>query len=134
MEQHVFHYSARVYYEDTDAGGVVYHARYLHFLERARTEYLRTFNFSQQELLKEEKGAFVVKSMHIDYRIPAKLDDLLHIETIVTEIKGASIIFSQTINRDELTLCQVTVKVAYVDLGKMKPVAIPQVIKTTLVS
>ena len=103
MEQSVFHYSARVYYEDTDAGGVVYHARYLHFLERARTEYLRTFNFSQQELLKEEKGAFVVKSMHIDYRIPAKLDDLLHIETIVTEIKGASIIFSQTINRDELT-------------------------------
>ena len=62
LEQHVFHYSARVYYEDTDAGGVVYHARYLHFLERARTEYLRTFNFSQQELLKEEKGAFVVKS------------------------------------------------------------------------
>ena len=106
MEQHVFHYSARVYYEDTDAGGVVYHARYLHFLERARTEYLRTFNFSQQELLKEEKGAFVVKSMHIDYRIPAKLDDL----------------------------CQSTVQVAYVDLGKMKPVAIPQVIKTTLVS
>ena len=134
MGQHIFHYSARVYYEDTDAGGVVYHARYLHFLERARTEYLRTFNFSQQELLREEKGAFVVKSMNIDYRIPAKLDDLLHIETIVTEIKGASIIFSQTINRDELTLCQATVKVADVDLGKMKPVAIPQVIKTTLVS
>ena len=134
MGQHIFHYSARVYYEDTDAGGVVYHARYLHFLERARTEYLRTFNFSQQELLREEKGAFVVKSMNIDYHIPAKLDDLLHIETIVTEIKGASIIFSQTINRDELTLCQATVKVAYVDLEKIKPVAIQQVIKKTLLS
>ena len=72
MEQSVFHYSARVYYEDTDAGGVVYHARYLHFLERARTEYLRTFNFSQQVLLAENKSAFVVKSMNVDYRIPAK--------------------------------------------------------------
>ena len=132
MEQSVFHYSARVYYEDTDAGGVVYHARYLHFLERARTEYLRTFNFSQQVLLAENKSAFVVNSMNVDYRIPAKLDDLLHIETSITEIKGASLIFSQAIKRDELTLCQATVKVAYVDLGKMKPVAIPQVIKTML--
>lgn len=134
MEQNVFHYSARVYYEDTDAGGVVYHARYLHFFERARTEYLRTFNFSQQELLVENKGAFVVKSMNIDYCFPAKLDDLLQIETLVTEIKGASIIFSQIIKRNELTLCRATVKVAYVDLGKMKPVAIPSQIKTTLVN
>ena len=134
MEQNVFHYSARVYYEDTDAGGVVYHARYLHFFERARTEYLRTFNFSQQELLVENKGAFVVKSMNIDYCFPAKLDDLLQIETLVTEIKGASIIFSQIIKRNELTLCQATVKVAYVDLGKMKPMAIPSQIKATLVN
>lgn len=134
MEQNVFHYSARVYYEDTDAGGVVYHARYLHFFERARTEYLRTFNFSQQELLAENKGAFVVKLMNIDYCFPAKLDDLLQIETLVTEIKGASIIFSQIIKRNELTLCRATVKVAYVDLGKMKPVAIPSQIKATLVN
>jgi len=134
LEQNVFYYSARVYYEDTDAGGVVYHARYLHFFERARTEYLRTFNFSQQELLVENKGAFVVKSMNIDYCFPAKLDDLLQIETLVTEIKGASIIFSQIIKRNELTLCQATVKVAYVDLGKMKPMAIPSQIKATLVN
>ena len=134
MEQNVFYYSARVYYEDTDAGGVVYHARYLHFFERARTEYLRTFNFSQQELLVENKGAFVVKSMNIDYCFPAKLDDLLQVETLVTEIKGASIIFSQIIKRNELTLCRATVKVAYVDLGKMKPVAIPSQIKATLVN
>ena len=104
----------------------------MHFLERARTEYLRTFNFSQQALLAENKSAFVVKSMNVDYRIPAKLDDLLHIETSIAEIKGASLIFFQAIKRDELTLCQATVKVAYVDLGKMKPVAIPQVIKTML--
>ena len=134
MEQNVFYYSARVYYEDTDAGGVVYHARYLHFFERARTEYLRTFNFSQQELLAENKGAFVVKSMNIDYCFPANLDDLLQIETLVTEIKGASIIFSQIIKRNELTLCRATVKVAYVDLGKMKPMAIPSQIKATLVN
>ncbi|WP_109077614.1 tol-pal system-associated acyl-CoA thioesterase [Aggregatibacter kilianii] len=133
MEQKVFHYSARVYYEDTDAGGVVYHARYLHFLERARTECLREFHFSQQTLLNENKAAFVVKSMNIDYCAAAKLDDLLQVETLVTELKGASIIFSQTIKRDELVLCRATVKVAYVDLGKMKPVAIPQEIKATLI-
>ena len=133
MEQKAFYYSARVYYEDTDAGGVVYHARYLHFLERARTECLREFNFSQQTLLNENKGAFVVKSMNIDYCVAARLDDLLQVETAVTELKGASIIFSQTIKRDDVLLCRVTVKVAYVDLGKMKPVAIPQKIKTMLI-
>lgn len=133
MAQNVFHYSARVYYEDTDAGGVVYHARYLHFLERARTECLREFNFSQQTLLNENKSAFVVKSMNIDYCVAAKLDDLLQVETAVIEFKGASVIFSQTIKRDNVVLCRATVRVAYVDLGKMKPVAIPLEIKTTLI-
>ena len=77
LNNQCFTFPVRVYYEDTDAGGVVYHARYLHFFERARTEYLRTLNFSQQSLLQEQQLAFVVKTMSIDYCIPAKLDDIL---------------------------------------------------------
>lgn len=125
----LFQFPVRVYYEDTDAGGVVYHARYLHFFERARTEYLRTLDFSQQVLLNERNLVFVVKSMAIDYRFPARLDDLLSVETEVSELKGATILFTQWLKRDELILCTATVKVACVDLGKMKPMALPAEVK-----
>ncbi|WP_040975742.1 tol-pal system-associated acyl-CoA thioesterase [Necropsobacter massiliensis] len=123
-------FPVRVYYEDTDAGGVVYHARYLHFFERARTEYLRMLNFSQYALLHERNIAFVVKSMQIDYCFPAILDDLLAVETDVTEVKGATILFTQRLRRDDVILCKATVKVACVNLGKMKPMAIPVEIKS----
>lgn len=126
----IFSFPVRVYYEDTDAGGVVYHARYLHFFERARTEYLRGLNFSQQTLLHERNIAFVVKSMQIDYCLPAKLDDLLRVDTDVTEVKGATILFTQLLRREDVILCKATVKVACVDLGKMKPTAIPVEIKS----
>ncbi|MFZ7202293.1 tol-pal system-associated acyl-CoA thioesterase [Avibacterium avium] len=119
----------RVYYEDTDAVGVVYHARYLHFFERARTDYLRELGFSQQALLDEHNLAFVVKTMQIDYRLAAKLDDLLTVETEISGIKGATILFSQQIKRNDVLICTAEVKVACVDLTKMKPVAIPQEIK-----
>ena len=125
----LFQFPVRVYYEDTDAGGVVYHARYLHFFERARTEYLRTLDFSQQVLLNERNLVFVVKSMAIDYRFPARVDDLLSVETEVSELKGATILFTQRLKRDELILCTATVKVACVDLGKMKPMALPAEVK-----
>ncbi|PJG83478.1 tol-pal system-associated acyl-CoA thioesterase [Caviibacterium pharyngocola] len=124
-----FSFPIRVYYEDTDAGGVVYHARYLHFFERARTEYLRNLSFSQQTLLAEHNLAFVVKSMQIDYRFPAKLDDLLIVETALSELKGATVLFTQTLKRNETVLCEAVVKVACVNLNKMKPVAIPADIK-----
>ncbi|MDY4594352.1 MAG: tol-pal system-associated acyl-CoA thioesterase [[Pasteurella] aerogenes] len=125
----IFTYPIRVYYEDTDAGSVVYHARYLHFFERARTEYLRQLGFSQQILLAEMQLAFVVKTMEIDYCYPARLDDLLLVETLVEDVKGATIRFVQTLKRNETILCKSAVKVACVDLGKMKPVAIPAGIK-----
>ena len=134
MQDKMFSFPVRVYYEDTDAGGVVYHARYLHFFERARTEWLRMFDFSQQNLLNENKGAFVVKTMTIDYCFAARLDDLLNVETRVSAIKGATIIFEQCLKREDLVLSKATVKVAYVDLSKMKPVAIPQEIKAALIS
>lgn len=118
----------RVYYEDTDAGGVVYHARYLHFFERARTEYLRQLGFSQQNLLADSL-AFVVKKMEIDYKIPARLDDLLRVQTKISELKGAKIVFYQQLWRDDNLLSEALVTVASVDLTKMKPIAIPANIK-----
>lgn len=119
----------RIYYEDTDAGGVVYHARYLHFFERARTEYLRSIGFTQQALLREQQIAFVVKSLVIDYKFPAKLDDWLFVETEIVAIKGATILFKQYLKRDTDVLSMADVKVACVDLNKMKPVAIPDELK-----
>ncbi|QEM87781.1 tol-pal system-associated acyl-CoA thioesterase [Glaesserella parasuis] len=118
----------RVYYEDTDAGGVVYHARYLHFFERARTEFLRQLGFSQQLLLSQSM-AFVVKKMEIDYKKPAYLDDFLTVKSIISELKGAKIVFKQTLWRDEECLCEVSVVVVSVDLAKMKAIAIPEDIK-----
>ena len=99
LNNQCFTFPVRVYYEDTDAGGVVYpHVTYISF-ERARTEYLRTLNFSQQSLLQEQQLAFVVKTMSIDYCIPAKLDDYLIVETEITAVKGATILFEQRLVR-----------------------------------
>ncbi|WGE32746.1 tol-pal system-associated acyl-CoA thioesterase [Actinobacillus genomosp. 2] len=121
----------RVYYEDTDAGGVVYHANYICFFERARTEFLRHIGFSQQELLKQS-FAFVVKTIEIDYKIPARLDDFLCVKTNIIELKKATIIFQQQLWRDDICLCSAIVTVASVDLTKMKPVAIPVDIRQRL--
>ncbi|WP_018652051.1 tol-pal system-associated acyl-CoA thioesterase [Actinobacillus capsulatus] len=121
----------RVYYEDTDAGGVVYHANYICFFERARTEYLRQVGFSQQQLL-AGSFAFVVKKLEIDYKIPARLDDLLRVETVVTELKKATIVFQQQLWRDDICLSEAKVTVASVDLTKMKPVGIPDDIRQAL--
>lgn len=134
MDKQPFVFPVRVYYEDTDAGGVVYHARYLHFFERARTEFLRTSQFSQQQLLQEQQLAFVVKSLAIDYCLPAKLDDWLSVETEITAVKGATILFEQRLMRETVVLSKATVKVACVDLGKMKPVALPDNIKAAFLN
>lgn len=128
--QHFF--PVRVYYEDTDAGGVVYHARYLHFFERARTEWLRELGFSQHILLTQSM-AFVVKSMNIDYKMPARLDDQLLVETKVWEVKGAKMVFHQRLLRAEDCLCEAQVTVASVNLVKMKPISVPDGIKQALV-
>lgn len=121
----------RVYYEDTDAGGVVYHARYLHFLERARTEFLRQHGFSQQALLKQQL-AFVVRRMQLDYLRPARLDDQLVVETQFIAVKGAKITFAQSIWLHDVCLCQAEVVVAAVELTKMKAIPVPELIKQGL--
>lgn len=121
----------RVYYEDTDAGGVVYHSNYLKFFERARTEFLRQLGFSQQHLL-AEKLAFVVTHLEIDYKFPAKLDDLLSVETEIVELKRASIVFKQRLLKADQLLSNCIVTVAAVDLNKMKAMAIPNAIREKL--
>lgn len=123
----------RVYYEDTDAGGVVYHANYICFFERARTEFLRQGGFSQQSLL-ENQVAFVVKKLAIDYKTPARLDDLLTVKTEIKELKKATIVFIQRLYREDFCLSEATVTVACVDLTKMKPIAIPTDIQQMFVS
>ena len=121
-------WNARVYYEDTDAGGVVYHARYLAFFERARTEMLRDLDISQQKLL-QEGIAFVVKKMDISYDFPARLDDMLTISTKVEQIRKASIIFKQTIsNQNEQIISSADVVIACVNMTKMKPCALPKLL------
>lgn len=124
----------RVYYEDTDAGGVVYHARYLHFFERARTEFLRNSGFEQRQLLAQYQLAFVVRSMQIDYRVVARLDDYLTVETQISQMKKASIVFEQKLFRQDELLSNATVLVATVNLSKMKPEPIPDAIRTALAS
>ncbi|WP_294912175.1 tol-pal system-associated acyl-CoA thioesterase [uncultured Gilliamella sp.] len=121
-----FNWNARVYYEDTDAGGVVYHARYLAFYERARTEMLRQLDISQQTLL-QEGIAFVVKKMDISYDFPARLDDMLSISTKIEQIRKASIIFKQTIlNQNKQIISSADVVIACVNMTKMKPCALPK--------
>ncbi|MBI0059837.1 tol-pal system-associated acyl-CoA thioesterase [Gilliamella apis] len=121
-----FNWNARVYYEDTDAGGVVYHARYLAFFERARTEMLRQLDISQQKLL-QEGIAFVVKKMDISYDFPARLDDMLTISTKIEQIRKASIIFKQTIlNQNKQIISNADVVIACVNMTKMKPCALPK--------
>ena len=118
MNTTLFRWPVRVYYEDTDAGGVVYHASYVAFYERARTEMLRHHHFSQQALM-AERVAFVVRKMTVEYYAPARLDDMLEIQTEITSMRGTSLVFTQRIvNAEVLVVC--------VDPLKMKPRALPK--------
>ncbi|EGA71300.1 hypothetical protein VISI1226_13291 [Vibrio sinaloensis DSM 21326] len=126
QEQVIFDWPVTVYYEDTDAGGVVYHSNYLKFFERARTELLRTVGVSQHTLLEQNIG-FVVRHMDIDFLQGARLDDQLTVKTYIAELKRASLSFCQEIvNPAGKTLCKAMVKVACIDNEKMRPKAIPQ--------
>jgi acyl-CoA thioester hydrolase len=122
----LFRWPVRVYYEDTDAGGVVYHASYVAFYERARTEMLRHHHFSQQDLL-AERVAFVVRRMTVDYLAPARLDDLLEIQSEITSMRGTSMVFTQRIvNADNQVLNEAEVLIVCVDPHLMKPRALPK--------
>ena len=104
----------RVYYEDTDAAGVVYYANYLKFAERGRTEMMRELGFAHSEIAKEIGTLFTVRRCSIDYRAPARLDDALTVDTRVVEIGGATLLLDQQIRRDEEILVQIDMLVACV--------------------
>ena len=130
MSKHRF----RVYYEDTDAGGVVFYANYLKFIERGRTEYLRDLGFDQGSLAKEKNIVFVVKSLSADYLSPAYLDDMVEVQTNIKSIKNASLVFAQKILSLEknTVLFNAEVKVVSVLKNNLKPCAVPQEIMEKL--
>ena len=121
-----FDWPVRVYYEDTDAGGIVFYANYLKFFERARTEWLRATGIGQQALLDAGGTAFVVKSASLDYHAPARLDDELTIRTTVEKLGRASVQFAQQAWRGETLLTSASVKVGCVDVATMRPRSLPE--------
>jgi acyl-CoA thioester hydrolase len=121
----VFSWPVRVYYEDTDAGGIVFYANYLKFFERARTEWLRAADVGQQALRDEHGAIFVVKSASIDYHAPARLDDALNLTLSIEKLGRASVQFLQQAWHGDVLLASATVKVGCVDAVTLRPRALP---------
>ncbi|HQZ04014.1 MAG TPA: tol-pal system-associated acyl-CoA thioesterase [Thauera sp.] len=115
----------RVYYEDTDAAGVVYYANYLRFCERARTEWLRKLGVEQQAMMSSTGIAFVVRSVKADYLQPARLDDALVVITRIATLRRASLLFEQDIRRDGQLLFSAQVLIACIDHRRQKPAPMP---------
>jgi len=122
----IFSIPVRVYYEDTDAVGVVYYANYLKFMERARTEWLRQLGFEQDELVQRTGVLFAVRSASVEFMKPARFNDLLQATVAVRRIGGASITFLQTVERDGAPLCQGEVKIACLAAADFMPRAVPR--------
>jgi acyl-CoA thioester hydrolase len=120
-----FIWPVRVYYEDTDAVGTVYHANYLGFMERARSEWLRELGFAPVKLKQAHNLVFVIKNVHIDYLKPAWFDDQLQISVQITELKRASVIVAQKVLRDNEVLSQATVRIAMINLTNLRPAPFP---------
>jgi acyl-CoA thioester hydrolase len=121
----VFSWTVRVYYEDTDAGGIVYYANYLKFFERARTEWLRALDIGQQQLIEAEQAMFVVKNVAVDYHAPAKLDDVLILTLRIEKLGRATVQFVQQAWCGEALLAEAQVRVGCVDSVTLKPRGLP---------
>ena len=117
-------FNLRVYYEDTDAGGIVYHANYLKFAERARTEFLHQLGLSNSQMLKQDI-AFVVSKIEIDYKKPALLEEILTVETSIEKMGAATFILRQNVMRQGELIAGLKVCVAIVSLSEKRPVRIP---------
>jgi acyl-CoA thioester hydrolase len=122
----------RVYYEDTDAGGVVFYANYLKFLERARTEWLRELGVQQSSMVIDEGRMFVVHSLDMAYRKPARLDDLITIRSRITRLGRASIHFEQRAERDGELLAHGNIQICCVDAVHLRPAALPAIVRAKL--
>lgn len=120
-----FSLPVRAYYQDTDAGGVVYHSNYLNFMERARYEWLRELGFNANALIEDHKILFMVRSIEIDYFKPAVLDDLLHVTVAVKEIGRSRITLFQEVLRSHIKLVSATIHVVCVGAETLKPMSIP---------
>jgi acyl-CoA thioester hydrolase len=130
-----FIWPIRVYYEDTDSGGLVYHANYIKYLERARSEWLRQLGYEQSALAGELRIIFAVRSLQIDYLKPARLDDRLEIETRLQHCGRASLVFEQTAVRKTIQrelLGRAAIKLAVVDADTLKPRALPETLRAEI--
>jgi len=120
-----FRVALRVYWEDTDAAGIVFYANYLKFFERARTEWLRSFGLEQERLRAETGIAFVVTETSLRYFVPARLDDIIEVSVHVERLGQASLIVTQQAQREDHLLAEGTIRVGCVDLGTFRPRRIP---------
>lgn len=128
-----FNLQVRIYYEDTDAGGVVYHSNYLKFMERARTEWLRHAGFEQDTLIEKKQVLFAVRKISIDYNKPALFNDLLDIKTRIIEQRKVSFIFEQLVfNQAEEMICKAEIKIVCIDSNTLRPKPIPETILSEL--
>ncbi|GAB1233265.1 tol-pal system-associated acyl-CoA thioesterase [Ferrigenium sp. UT5] len=125
----IFSWPVRVYFQDTDAGGVVYHASYVNFMERARTEWLRTFGYSNAGLMKALGVVFVVRSLKLDYLRPALLDDLLEVTAQIKAIGRSRVTLLQTVQRSDELLTEGEVHLVCVSVDSFKPVSVPELLR-----
>jgi len=128
----MFAIAVRIYYEDTDAGGIVYYANYLRFMERARTEWLRRVGFEINELTEHQGVLLAVRSLQVEYLKPAKLNDLLQVGVELEHCGRASIRLIQQMHRDAEWMCQARVRLACLDAASLSPVRLPLPLLTEL--
>ena len=129
MKRVIFEWGVRVYFEDTDSGGVVYHANYLKFMERARTEWIRNFGLNQTKLKKEDKVMFVVRKIDIQYKIPARFNDELIVQTNCIRTTNYSLMLKQNILRGKEIITEGKVEIVCISADFFKPVRIPKIAK-----
>lgn len=126
MDKADYTWPVRVYWEDTDAGGIVFYANYLKFFERARTEWLRSLGIGQQQLKKETNGMFVVAETNVKYMRPARLDDELIVTARLLQIGRASMTIQQQALLKNMVQCEGTIRIGWVDAASFQPRRIPQ--------
>jgi len=127
-----FHWPVRIYWEDTDAGGVVYHARYIGFMERARSEWMRAMGYGQDALRQGDGQVFVVRAMQLDFLKPACLDDLLQVSVQLQECRRTSVVIEQQILRDDVVLLRASVHLVAVGTRSFRPQAIDPTLRALL--
>jgi 4-hydroxybenzoyl-CoA thioesterase/acyl-CoA thioester hydrolase len=126
-----FEIPIRVYIEDTDAGGIVFYVNYLKFMERARTEFMRNLGYDKPAVLEDGK-LLVVHSANTQYRRPARLDDLLGVSVVIRKLARSYVVFEQKVFRGSELLCEAEIKVACVTKAELRPVALPENMRTDI--